>query len=113
MDLFEQITKLMQDLTASIHKLRTNGVNLAEAEKNYKIKLRQECLRLRSEEMPVTLINQVVYGVPEVAEARFKRDAEEANYEANKEYINVVKLQLRVLEAQLDREWNNAGKGGL
>lgn len=113
MDLYEEITRLMQELTASISKLRNNGAKLAEAERDYKITLRQEALRLRAGDMPVTLINNIIYGVPEVAEKRFKRDVEQANYDANKEHINVTKLKLRILEAQLSREWSNAGKGGL
>lgn len=113
MDLYEEIQRLMAELTASIGKLRANGEKLAAAEKDYKITLRQEALRLRSGDMPVTLINQIIYGVKEVAEKRFKRDVEEANYEANKEHINVTKLKLRVLEAQLAREWGSAGKGDL
>lgn len=113
MDLYEEIQRLMAELTASIRKLRTNGANLAEAERDYKITLRQEALKLRAGDMPVTLINQVIYGVPEVAEKRFNRDVEQANYDANKEYINVTKLKLRLLEAQLSREWGAAGKGDL
>lgn len=114
MDLFEEISRLMAELTASIRKLRENGVKLADAERDYKITLRQEALKLRTmQDMPVTLINQVIYGVPEVAEKRFKRDVEQANYEANKEHINVTKLKLRILEAQLNREWGNAGKGDI
>ena len=114
MDLYEEIQRLMIELTASIKKLRANGEKLAEAERDYKITLRREALILRTgEEMPVTLINQVIYGVPEVAEKRFKRDVEQANYDANKEHINICKLKLRILENQLSREWNNAGKGEL
>lgn len=113
MDLFEEIQRLMAELTASIKHLRANGVKLAEAERDYKITLRQEALRLRAGEMPVTLINQVIYGVPAVAELRLKRDIEQANYDANKEHINVTKLKLRILEAQLSREWGASGKGDL
>lgn len=113
MDLYEQIVELMQQLTASIKKLRTNGEKLAEAERDYKITLRQEALKLRAGDMPVTLINQIIYGIDEVANKRLKRDIEQANYDANKEYINVTKLKLRILEAQLSREWGNAGKGNI
>ena len=113
MDLYEEIQRLMLELTASIKKLRTNGANLAEAERDYKITLRQEALRLRAGDMPVTLINNIIYGVPEVAEKRLKRDVEQANYDANKEHINVTKLKLRILEAQLSREWCAAGKGDI
>lgn len=114
MDLYEEITRLMAELTASIRKLRQNGVNLAEAERDYKIALRQEALKLRTgDNMPVTLINNVIYGIPAVAEKRFKRDVEQANYDANKEHINVTKLKLRVLESQLAREWHITGKGDI
>lgn len=113
MDLYESIMRLMAELDASIKKLRTNGANLAEAERDYKITLRTEAIMLRANDMPVTLINQVIYGVPAVAEKRFKRDVEQANYDANKEFINITKLKLRILEAQLQREWGAAGKGDL
>ena len=63
--------------------------------------------------MPVTLINQIVYGIPEVADKRLQRDVAEATYTANQEHINVTKLKLRILENQLAREWGNAGKGDL
>jgi len=113
MDLYEEVMRLMGELTASIKKLRTNGANLAEAERDYKITLRQEALKLRAGDMPVTLINQVIYGVPAVAEKRFKRDVEQANYDTNKEFINVTKLKLRILEAQVQREYGIAGKGDI
>jgi len=113
LDLYEEIQKLMYELTASIKRLRTNGAKLAEAERDYKITLRQEALRLRAGDMPVTLINNIIYGIDEVADKRFKRDVEQANYDANKEHINVTKLKLRILEAQLSREWGNAGKGDI
>ena len=113
-DLYEEIQRLMLELTASIKKLRNNGAKLAEAERDYKVTLRQEALRLRAgDNMPVTLINNVIYGVPEVADKRLKRDIEQANYDANKEHINVTKLKLRLLEAQLSREWGAAGKGDI
>lgn len=111
MDLYEEIQRLMLEITASIRKLRDNGAKLAAAEQDYKITLRQEALKLRAGDMPVTLINSVIYGVPEVADKRFRRDVEQANYDANKEHINVTKLKLRILEAQLSREWGAAGKG--
>lgn len=109
MDLYEQITKFISELDFSVRELRKNGTNLAEAEQKYKICLREEALKLRSEKnMPVTLINQIIYGVPEVARLRFDRDVKEAIYQANLEAINSTKLKLRILENQLNREWGQA-----
>lgn len=108
MDLYNELQKKINELNISIKKLRETGTEYAEAEKEYKITLRNEALKLRAEKgMPVTLIQQVVYGVPEVAEKRFKRDVKEAVYKANIEAINVFKLQVRIIEAQLQREYGN------
>ena len=108
MDLFNQMQEMIQKLNISIKSLANNGQALAEAEKEYKITLRQEALKLRQEKgMPVTLIQQIVYGVPEVAEKRFKRDVAEAMYNTNQEYINTMKLQIRIIENQLSREFIN------
>ena len=107
-DLYNELQQKIKDLNVSIKKLRETGTEYAEAERNYKITLRNEALKLRAEKgMPVTLIQQVVYGVPEVAEKRFKRDVKEAVYRANQEAINSTKLQIRVIENQLSREWTN------
>ena len=57
--------------------------------------------------MAVTLINQIIYGVPEVAEKRFKRDVAETIYMTNQEHINATKLKLRILEGQVNREWSS------
>lgn len=99
MDLYEQIQTYIAQLDISVKQLRKSGTDLAEAEQKYKISLRQEALKLRAEKgMPVTLINQIIYGVPEVAKLRFDRDVKEAVYQANLESINSTKLKLRILE---------------
>lgn len=109
MDLYEELNIKTQELDKSIKSLRHTGTEYAEAERAYKVCLREHALRLRNEkDMPVTLIQQVVYGVPEVAEKRFTRDVAEAVYRANQEAINSIKLQIRIIDAQLGREWNNA-----
>ena len=106
MDLYNDLQRKIEELNISIKSLRTTGTVFAEAERDYKIKLREEALKLRAEKgMPVTLINQVVYGVPEVASKRFNRDVKQAVYQANLEAINSIKLQIRVIESQLQREW--------
>lgn len=108
MDLLEELNIKIKELNKSIKSLRHTGTEYAEAERAYKVCLREHALRLRAEKnMPVTLIGQVVYGVPEVAEKRFTRDVAEAVYRANQEAINSIKLQIRVIEGQINREWVN------
>lgn len=109
MDLYQQELRLINELDISVKQLRKSGSERAEAERKYKICLRQEALKLRQEKnMPATLINQIVYGIQEVADLRFDRDVKEAVYQANLEAINSTKLKIRVIENQIEREWGQA-----
>lgn len=105
MDLQIELTEKIKQLEISIKELRNSGTSYATAERDYKIKLREECLRLRDTGMAITLIDKTCYGIPSVAEARFKRDVAETVYKANLEAINSIKLQLRLIESQISREW--------
>lgn len=104
-DLYNQLQSKTKQLELSIKALRKNGAEYAQAEKDYKILLRSECLKLRDEGMAIGMIDKTCYGIPNVAEARFKRDVAEAVYKANQEAINSIKLQMRLIESQLQREW--------
>ena len=108
-DLINELNDLSNKLTVSGRQLAKYGDEKAEKERDYKICLREEALKLRATKgMPVTLIQQVVYGVPEVAQKRFERDVAETMYETCKESINVLKLKIRILDAQISREWQAA-----
>ena len=109
MDLFLELQQKTRELEESIRMLRTNGVAYANAEKEYKILLRVEALKLRDAGMAIGMIDKTCYGIPSVAEARFKRDVAETVYKANLEAIASTKLQLRLIENQLNREWGQAG----
>ena len=110
-DLYTELSAKVKQLEMSIRQLRKSGTDYAEAERDYKILLRQECLKLRDAGTAIGMIDKCAYGIPEVAEARFKRDVCECAYKANLEAINSVKLQLRLIDAQLSREWSASGKG--
>jgi len=110
MDLQIELTEKIKQLEISIKELRNSGTSYATAERDYKIKLREECLKLRDTGMAITLIDKTCYGIPSVAEARFKRDVAETVYKANLEAINSIKLQLRLIENQISREYGSSLK---
>lgn len=107
MNLYNELESKIQELEVSIRSLRKTGTNYAEAERDYKILLRQEVLKLRDEGQAIGVITLICYGIPSVAEARFKRDTAETIYRANQEAINSIKLQLRLLESQIQREYGS------
>lgn len=105
MDLFNELQTKQSQLNVSIKKLRETGSNYAKAERDYKILLRQEVLKLRDEGQAIGVISLICYGIPSVAKARFERDVAETIYKANQEAINTLKLEIRLIESQLQREW--------
>lgn len=108
MELYTELQAKTQQLDRSIKQLRTSGTEYAQAERDYKVLLRTECLKLRDDGMAIGMIDKTCYGIPSVAEARFKRDVAEAVYKANLEAINSIKLQMRLIESQLQREWGQS-----
>ena len=107
MELLEELQIKSSQLEQALKTLRQNGIALAQAEKDYKEMVSKEVLRLRDEGMAVTLIAQVIYGLPTISTLRFQRDCAKSVYEANVEAINVKKLQIRLIEAQINREWGS------
>ena len=105
MDLWSEIENKCKILDKAIKELAQNGYELAAKERNYKIAVNKKALELRAEDTPVTLINQIIYGYEEIANLRFERDTAEVKYNTNLEYINTIKLLIRILENQLSREW--------
>ena len=105
MDLYGELMQKRAQLEQSIKMLRQSGTDYAQAERDYKALLRTECLKLREDGMAIGMIDKTCYGIPEVAEARFKRDVAETVYKANLEAIHSIKLQLRLIEAQIAREY--------
>ena len=106
------LVTVLRNKTATLNKaidvLAVNGRERAKAEMEYRIALRQEILREREKGTPVTIISDVCRGEPGIADLKFKRDVAESVHQANLEAINVWKLEIRVLESQLAREWGRA-----
>lgn len=108
-DLYQELQLKTKQLDISVKQLRKTGGDYAEAERAYKMKLREECLKLRDDGMAVGMIDKICYGIPSVADLRFKRDLAETVYKANQEAINSIKLQMRLIEGQIGREWGTSG----
>lgn len=111
MDLYQELQEKTRELDIAVNDLARAGTIYAACERDYKILLRTECLRLRDAKYPIGLIDKTCYGIPSVAEARFQRDVAETKYKVGLERINSLKLQMRLIEAQISREWSIGGNG--
>lgn len=110
MNLYEELRMLIEQLRNSVKSLKKNGIALANKEREYKELLRIETLKLKDEGINSTLIDKVVYGVPEVAKKREERDIAEATYKANLEGIGSVKLQMKVIEDFINKDLKSKDK---
>lgn len=108
-DLVSELTLKTADLNTCIRQLRKTGTAFAEAERAYQVKKAEVALRLRDEGMPIGLIDMTIRGDKEVAGMRFQRDISEITYKANLEAVASYKLQMRLIENQIQREWNQEG----
>lgn len=107
-DLVNAIGEKISLLDSAITQLGKRGKTYAQAEMDYKIALAKKILEERDKGTPVTIISDVCRGNPEIARLRFERDCAEVVYKSAMEAINSYKLQIRMMDSQLSREWDRA-----
>lgn len=108
-DLINELAATTAKLDEAVRLMAKYGREFAQADHDYKVLLAQQMLVLKSQGMSVTLIEKVVFNIKEVADARLKRDIAETMYDSAKENINKLKLQARLLDNQIGREWTQSG----
>ncbi len=104
-ELYAELDKVTKQHQWCLKELRKSGSEFAEAERTYNVLKRKWCLKLRDDKMPVGLIEKVYKGIPEVADALFAYRVAEQTYKANMEAVMSTKLQLRLLDNQISREY--------
>ena len=107
-DLISEIGQKSKLLDAAVQELGKRGRSYAQSE--HRIALAKRILDERSKGTPVTIISDICRGDREIAKLRFERDCAEVVYKSALEAINAMKLQLRMLDAQVEREWGHAGR---
>lgn len=95
----------MDELDREIDAHRNAGYQLAENEAEYRMALNIKILRERSAGTPVTIISDLCRGDEEIAYLRQLRDNAAVSYKTHQEKINVLKLDIRIINDQIAREW--------
>lgn len=113
-ELHEQLDELTDMLMEELSTCRMAGCRYAENEAAYRKALRVAILEERDKGTPVTLTSDLCRGRPDIAELKRERDCSEAIYKSSQEAINVYKLRIRMIDAQIARIWNsgNITQGG-
>lgn len=84
------------------------GVTWAEAEAHYSSVKAEDTFELYEKGTPATVIQQVIKGMPATNAALKSRLAEKVGYDNAQEAVQCYKLVVRILEADIEREWNDA-----
>lgn len=106
---FQELDHKTKMLDLAVKELRTRGIALAEAERDYRVELAKAILDERDKGTPVTIIGDVCRGKQSIANLRFERECAEVLYRSALEAINSTKLQLRLIENQIQREYGQSG----
>ena len=107
MELYQEISRLNKLLDTAILELKERGKNYAVAYKEYRVKLSKELLRLRDEGIPATIAYDIARGKEEIAEAKQNEIITESLYKSCMEAVNVYKIQIKIVQEQIQREYNN------
>lgn len=105
MELIQEIGAKSSLLDAAVKQLGVRGKAYAQAEREYKVALAKRIMQEREKGTPVTIISDICRGDQEIARLRFERDCAEVVYKSAMEAIQSIKLQIRILDAQIEREW--------
>lgn len=108
MELYEELETKMAELEEAKKHLKKNILTKARTEREYKKELAKKCIELAAEGMTSTMINLTVYGTEPVSEKREERDIASGMCDAAYEYINITKLEIKVLNDLIKMEWGES-----
>lgn len=107
--LYQELEAKTRLLDQAVRELRGRGTALAQAEREYKVAAAKKIVELRDRGYPVTVIPDLMRGDEGVSLLRFKRDCADVIYRSALEAINALKLEIRLINEQVSREWGQAG----
>ena len=108
MDLYREIIKSLEELDITISILSKAGQDYGKAFTDYRIALSEELVKLKQEGYAISLAENIARGKPNIAKLKYEEIYKEAIYKANLEKINAIKLRIKVLTNQYDKEWGNS-----
>lgn len=109
MEELQKLEELNNLLTSALNEYKKRGQDYAKAYKNYRVKVAQKLLQLKAEGMPVTISYDIARGDEEVANAKEQEIITECLYKSCQEAVNVFKLQIKILQAQINNDYGNGG----
>lgn len=108
MDIMQEMSTLRVMLDRAVSEAKERGKKLAQCEHDYRVAKAKYILQQRADGTPVTIISDLAKGEENIARLCMERDIAQTLYDSSKEAINSYKLQIRIVQEQIQREWNQA-----
>ena len=105
MDIYNELQQKCKLLDNSVRMLRKTGSEYAKAYTDYRVALAKELLILKNDGYAITLAGDIARGKPEIAHLKFEEISKEAIYKANMESINALKLEIKIIQEQINKEY--------
>lgn len=105
MEEIQKMQELNTYLTTALAEYKKRGTDYAKAYKNYRVLLSQELLKLKAEGMPVTIAYDIARGIEQVANAKEQEIITECLYKSCQEAINTYKLQIKILQENINKDY--------
>lgn len=97
-EIIREMRDINQRLNGAIKEVYKQAILKSETERDYKIALRLETLKLKSEGYPATLINNLAKGEARIAALRFERDKAKTLYDTARDSMNSLRVEASVLQ---------------
>ena len=108
-DLYAKRDEIERLLMEEAETFRKSGIQFAENTAEYRKAIRVETLKERAKGTPVTAISDLVRGLAYVAELNQAVISSEAVYKSSQEVINILKIRMKTVEADIQRVWTSGG----
>ena len=105
-ELLPYLNKRRDDLNKALTIAKERGIELAAAERKYRVEKRKAILQAKHNGEKVSLIMELVNGDEIISQLRYERDVAKTLYASATEAINIYKLGCRLVEAQIARDWD-------
>ena len=105
--MWQDIEETMQDLYKTLSEYKKYNKDYALKEYKYRVALSKKLVELRASGQAVTHLADIARGDEDIAKLRYARDIAEGLKKSAEEGINYYKLNAKLKESQLQREWGN------
>lgn len=106
---YEALDEARASYLEATRTLPDMALRYARAESDYQRAKAVRVRQMRAEKIPATVIQLLIKGDEAVNDLLFERDSAKTLYEATNKAIDTYKLDARLLEARIQREWNSQG----